>query len=271
MYSAIIPYRKLDDRIHKLHSQIKGCEVVLSYDEGRGASFARNSGAKKAKGDILIFLDSDVEVPNNLIAMFDKYFKEGRDVVVGRYGKSLGNAFAQRFKCLQERYWTSDIPHDNHTPFIAYCGAIRKDLFIKTGGFNERYKGADVEDYEITDRILKYSRIYYAPEIQVAHHFPNMSRLLKNYFKRTAQWVELRQGRFDTNATTKEEATKYILYILCFPAALYLDRKFLKMARDEGIMIKAALFNLLLAWFIVGGAFFGMAAVLYQHLRKGRS
>jgi len=40
----------------------------ISLDHNQGAAFARNKGAEVAKGDILLFVDADVEVQDNLLS-----------------------------------------------------------------------------------------------------------------------------------------------------------------------------------------------------------
>src|SRR5262245_11340366 len=45
---------------------------VLANPSGRGPAAARNAGAKVARGDVLLFVDADVEVqPDTVVRMLD--------------------------------------------------------------------------------------------------------------------------------------------------------------------------------------------------------
>lgn len=51
--------------------------------ENQGAAQARNVGAKAARGDLLLFLDDDMEATPSLLAEHDRCHREGADLVVG--------------------------------------------------------------------------------------------------------------------------------------------------------------------------------------------
>jgi glycosyltransferase involved in cell wall biosynthesis/peptidoglycan/xylan/chitin deacetylase (PgdA/CDA1 family) len=51
--------------------------------ENKGAGAARNAGAALAVGEILLFLDDDMEPDPRLLAEHDRSFREGADVVLG--------------------------------------------------------------------------------------------------------------------------------------------------------------------------------------------
>lgn len=61
--SIIIPNRETEnpyETLKSLKNQMKNCEIIIVYDEGKGANWARNRGAELAKGSYLLFSDNDV-------------------------------------------------------------------------------------------------------------------------------------------------------------------------------------------------------------------
>lgn len=61
--SIIIPNRETENPYETLRSladQVYGQEIVVVYDEGKGANWARNRGSELAKGKYLLFSDNDV-------------------------------------------------------------------------------------------------------------------------------------------------------------------------------------------------------------------
>ena len=80
---------------------------------------------------------------------------------------------------------------DRVSVFGPRCGAIRKDLFQKVGGYNEGYKGADVEDFELARRISRIDSIELNRKMVVKHQFANFRQAIQIYFKRTFMWVHL--------------------------------------------------------------------------------
>ncbi|MEM3399961.1 MAG: glycosyltransferase family A protein, partial [Candidatus Micrarchaeia archaeon] len=48
--------REIVEEIAKEHPEVK----ILNFERGHSAAFARNRGAEKATGDVLVFIDADV-------------------------------------------------------------------------------------------------------------------------------------------------------------------------------------------------------------------
>lgn len=61
--SIIIPNRETENPYATLRSlahQTHGAEIIVVYDEGRGANWARNHGAELVTGNFLLFSDNDI-------------------------------------------------------------------------------------------------------------------------------------------------------------------------------------------------------------------
>lgn len=127
-------------------SQDKTDCIVLKYssvffirnERNRGASYSRNKGAIYAKGDILVFLDSDVVVfKDTLKKIAENFEKSSIDAVFGLYDyETPVNNFISKFKNLQHHYIHLRNKGKIKT-FWTGCGAIKKNIFNKVGGFDE--------------------------------------------------------------------------------------------------------------------------------------
>lgn len=63
MISIVIPNRENENpyqTLRSLASQLDNCEIVIVYDEGKGANWARNRGAELSGGQFLLFSDNDI-------------------------------------------------------------------------------------------------------------------------------------------------------------------------------------------------------------------
>jgi cellulose synthase/poly-beta-1,6-N-acetylglucosamine synthase-like glycosyltransferase len=152
---------------------------VIAVDEGpiKQPGRARNLGAVKASGEILLFLDDDCEVQENWIQ--ENLAELENDEVGAVSGKVVGksNAFfarcvdftnfgvCQTSKRREGRLWTATF-------------GMRKNILETVGGFNEDIRVQ--EDIDICFRLnrLDYKTIY-QPKIKVSH---NHNRTTVNSF-----------------------------------------------------------------------------------------
>ncbi len=166
--------------------------VTLSENSGPGR--ARNLGVKAAKGDIIFFLDADVTVSGGTIREVKECFERNpkTNCVIGICEKEpLNSGFVPRYMALFEYIHLGGSGSDRVSVFAPRCGAIRKDLFEKVGGYNEGYKGADVEDFELARRINRIDCIELNRKMVVKHQFATFKQAVRNYFRRAALWVHL--------------------------------------------------------------------------------
>ncbi|MBZ0273075.1 glycosyltransferase [bacterium] len=181
---------------------------IVTHEMRRGPAAARNAGAREAKGEVLLFLDADVIPPAGLIEHVAARFAADAALVAlsGVYDDTPANAgLVPRYKALRHATWFHGVKRFGSLETA--CGAVRRDAFLEAGGFDERYAGADVEDYEFGYRLAGRAGIEIDPVMCVRHHFPGLRRELANIGRRAFLWARLaRPSFFDTAATTRVEA-----------------------------------------------------------------
>ncbi len=173
-----------------------GIRVIAVPDGPRGPAAARNRGAAAATGDILVFLDADVAVHADTIARLGEYLEAHPDVeaVFATYDATPAHpAMVSQYRNLLHHFVHQESRTDAST-FWAACGAIRRDVFLSSGGFDERYLRPAIEDIELGVRLRDAGRrIALRPEIQATHlkHWTLAGILRSDIFDRAIPWTRL--------------------------------------------------------------------------------
>ena len=161
-----------------------------------GPAKARNIGAKNATGDLFFFTDSDVMIYPETIEKVVQIFQDHTDIaaVIGSYDDqpSAPNFFSQ-YKNLIHHY-VHQTSNNEASTFWTACGGIRKNLFWKIGGFDEKYRYPSIEDIEFGYRLKKagYS-IRLEKSVLVKHlkHWSLISLFKTDFFYRAIPWTDL--------------------------------------------------------------------------------
>jgi glycosyltransferase involved in cell wall biosynthesis len=181
---------------------------VIRLGKNMGPAYARNRGAENAKGEILLFTDSDVCFHENTLEMVAREFETKPDLsaVFGSYGKDVAcSGFFSVYKNLVHHYGHQTAREEAST-FWTGCGAIRRAVFNEVGGFNEGYR--TIEDIELGYRLFKRGhRILLNKQIQVTHNkkYTFLSLIKSDVRDRAIPWtkVMLRQRVFRNDLSTK--------------------------------------------------------------------
>lgn len=120
---------------------------IIRLDKQCGPSYARNIGANAAKGDVVLFLDSDVFIREDTIEKIIHEFEErGEEAVMGVFDDYQHyRRFFSDYKNLWMKYSYEKIP-ERAALFYTSLAAIKKDVFLKVGGFDVGYNRPSTED-----------------------------------------------------------------------------------------------------------------------------
>lgn len=147
-FEIIVVDGKSKDKTKKEVKKIKG---VSFYEIKKGVARQRNYGAKKAKGEIIYFLDADTALPNRFIERTLRLFnKKKYDLACTFYTPFRKNIFIliiYEFFNLIFFIFQKILPSG-----AGMCMIVKRNVFGKVGGFNEEIK---FEDMELIRRISK--------------------------------------------------------------------------------------------------------------------
>ncbi|HDH96260.1 MAG TPA: glycosyltransferase [Proteobacteria bacterium] len=170
--------------------------VGISTLKRIGPAAARNLGSRLARGEILIFFDSDVVVRPDAIERFVALLDANPDLAAAFGAYTIDPLYGNFFTVYKNlvHHFTHHISQKRVHTFWAGCGAVRRDVFARLGGFNEDYVAPCVEDIELGYRLTESGhRVKLDPAIQVTHGKRYSFRtLVKSDFKfRAVPWARL--------------------------------------------------------------------------------
>jgi GT2 family glycosyltransferase len=233
---------------------------VLETPVHGGPSRARNLGAWAAKGEILFFVDADVTVQPDSIRKVENIFCEEADLaaVFGSYDDAPAKPnFLSQYRNLLHHYVHQHGNKDAST-FWSGCGAIRRDVFLALGGFDEDQ--LSIEDIELGYRLKKADyKIQLCKTLQIKHlkRWRIFSMLRTDFFVRALPWTKLilRDHRFINDLNVDTSSRISVMCTFGIVAALFAALWW------PGCLIVAAMLSLLLL---------GLNMPLYRFFQRKR-
>ena len=151
-----------------------------------GLTLQRNHGAREARGDVVVFLDDDVEVDTALFAALERAYRD--PAVVGATGRvieggerRLGNKRSAVRRLLfrgEEGTLTrfgyprrlQDLDRERDVELMQGCLMSGRREIVKEVGFDERLTGyALAEDEDFSYRLSRVGWVRYLPDAVVDH------------------------------------------------------------------------------------------------------
>lgn len=195
-----------------------------------GPARARNRGVLQVNGKYVVFIDADVVVHDDTLQRFAEAFAadDTIDAVIGTYDDAPGDpSFLSQYKNLFHHYVHLTAHGDVHT-FWSGCGAMRRDLFIAFGGFDEvRYRRPAIEDIELGTWLVRAGhRIVLDNRVKCQHlkKWTLKNLLRTDIFDRGVPWTKLMLRAKDMpstlNVTGAQRLSVALVYLTLLAALI---------------------------------------------------
>jgi GT2 family glycosyltransferase len=196
-----------DDTLERLEAFAAAstrAKVLVVGEARRGASVARNTGARAATGDVLAFTDADCcPRPDWLVELLAPLADPTIGAVAGGLASTPPRSAVEAFSSLFTLQ--SPGPRTRHARWTPWAGgfptanlAVRRDLFARLGGFDESV-AIYGEDYDLCARLYAAgAAIEYVPAAVVEHqHRVALRPMLRQAFGfgRSHAWLMRRHVR----------------------------------------------------------------------------
>jgi len=162
--------------------------IKYFYQPNQGPALARNQGAEIARGDIIVFTDSDCVARKDFIEQIYKSFADNPEIagVMGAYRtrqRNMVSRFAQAE--FENRY--RKLARPRYIDFVAtYAAAFRRNIFLELKGFDPGFPVASNEDVEFSYRLAErgYKMVFNPGAIVYHRHPETVYDYLKSKFGR---------------------------------------------------------------------------------------
>lgn len=168
------------------------CRVICN-ERNLGPAASRNLASKQAKGSVLAFTDTDITIDPGGLELINRRFAE--DGIKAMFGKL---AFPPLRNTRIGRFWLYDEDEVCHYGAVktgmvncwsSTLGVVDRELFLNIGGFNESFKGADIEDHELAAKILEHYQVFYDEQLTFHHYYPSTRLVLRKMFIRSRMFA----------------------------------------------------------------------------------
>ena len=167
---------------------------IISLETNRGAGASRNIGAREAKNDILLFIDSDIVIKEDSISKIIYQFS-GKDSAAGVVGVySIYNRFPNflsQYKhmiaCYREKICEDINQESCKTAFFA----LKKEIFDKYR-FDESFSRASIEDIEFGRELISSGYSFIQDKSNTVEHVKRFTAVtfLKNQYNRSKDLIK---------------------------------------------------------------------------------
>ena len=220
----------IDDTLAMLQDYKAPFKMHIIEANCRSVGMSRNIGAAEATGQLLLFLDDDIEAMPCLVENHGRVHRERPAcAAIDPYPPQLQsrtNFFDVEVRTWwEEKFYQMSKPTHRYTYQDLLCGNLSIDikLFAGTGGFDSAFgPGTAYEDYEFALRLLKANVPFAVAPDAVGYHYEHETNNLDRSLGRFRQ-----EGRSDVLLGHRHPELRPILPIAAYETACSLLDKIL--------------------------------------------
>ena len=244
-FEAIIVDNNSTDNTADVFKQWRSSHANGSFtyltETKQGASFARNTGAKGAKGQWLCFMDDDAIANSNYVENIIKHIKTKPEAI--GFGGRIIPKYIPSAPEWMSYYVSSLVGNFDYAPTACAFEngkyplesnmIVKKDIYDSIGGFNTELPGVlgtlriGGEGKELFYKILALGHtIYYDPKICV-EHVVEVKKLTPEYMYRVASGIGRGEKTRTLSISKGSYFKKIIEYLFKLGAAFVIGFKYL--------------------------------------------
>jgi MoaA/NifB/PqqE/SkfB family radical SAM enzyme/GT2 family glycosyltransferase len=240
-----------------------------------GAGYCRNFGAKKSKGEILVFIDSDVVPDANFLEIISDEIASGSDGVGGDYYYRNTQTYEKMISSFETKFWQNYYPRaEMKFVYGGLCAFKREAWFCSERDFGEnKYfsQMASGEDAYACEQISNKHKIIFRADLKGLH----LTNLADRFLKRNIQNSYSRLKNIFINGFNKNSyvilegvgvlSTLFLIFSLIlifilpnlitkslglFSVIYFIFTKFKKIETQDYLLMSRVLFIQILGWSI---------------------
>ena len=142
--------------------------TLLRHEQTQGPAAARNTGSKRARGEVLVFVDADIEICSEWLERA-KEFLAAEDIASGSFEDATSNVFTQAIHLDYAHAISSHLKRCKRSWAWSSCMALRARVFEDLNGFDTRM--IMCEDSDLSIRATeKGKQVWFEPSLCSRHH-----------------------------------------------------------------------------------------------------
>lgn len=163
-----------DDSTHSIANEME----VEFFSAPGPAAHARNVGVRISEEELLFFIDSDQQAQAGLVEECVSLISRGQDAIVIPE-LTVGSGIIGKARAWERAVIQSD-------PNLVFARAIKREVFLESGGFDERLVG--FEDLDLQSRLRAHGLRIGRSINSLSHHEEHVT--ISEYLKKRKRYME---------------------------------------------------------------------------------